>query len=67
MRLLAEALDQLDAQAGFELADLQADRRLGEVERPRGGGKAPLSHHFRERAQMVEIQVAHAKLVLIKS
>jgi hypothetical protein len=27
MRLFAEALDQLDAPTGLELADLQADRR----------------------------------------
>ena len=66
MRLLAEALDQPDAPAGFELADLQADRRLGEVERAGGGGKASLPHHFGERAQMVEVQVAHVKSILIK-
>ena len=62
VRLLAEPLDQPDAEARFELADLQADRRLREVERARGGGEAALTHDFRQRTQLVEVEIPHSTL-----
>jgi hypothetical protein len=53
-RALAEALDELDTQAVFELAHLQAHRRLGEAQVSRGCRKAPEADDLDDRVQLVE-------------
>ncbi len=50
MRPLAQALDQPQAETPLKLADLQADRRLRQVEPPRRRREAPLLDHLEEGA-----------------
>ena len=59
VRLFAEALDQLHVEAPLELADLQADGRLRQVEMTRGGRKAAALDHLEQGAQLVEAEAAH--------
>jgi hypothetical protein len=66
MCLLAQALDQLHAETPLELADLQADRRLRQVEPPRRRREAPLLDHLEEGPQLVEIEAAQPKFSLSK-
>ncbi len=66
MRLLAQALDQPPAEAPLELANLQADRRLRQVETARGRRETPLLDHFEEGPQLVEIEAAQSKFSLSK-
>jgi hypothetical protein len=54
-----DPLDQPHPEAGFELLDVQAHGRLGQVEPARGGGKAAELHHVGEGVQMVEAEPAH--------
>jgi hypothetical protein len=61
---LAEALDQPQAETPLEFADLQADRRLGQVEPPRRCREAPLLDHLEEGAQLVEVEAAQPKFSL---
>jgi hypothetical protein len=67
MRLLAEALDQLHAEAPLEFADLQADRGLRQVETARRGGEIAELDDLEQGSQLVEVEAAHAKLALSKS
>ena len=67
VRLLAHALDQPHAEAPLELADLQADGRLREVEPARRGREAAVLDHLEKRPQLVEVEAAHLKDVLIKT
>src|SRR6202022_2943050 len=64
---LADALDQADAEPGLELLYLQADGRLGEVEPLAGGGEAAERHDLAQRLELVEIEIAHAKVLLLIS
>ena len=63
--LLAHALDQLHADPPLELADLQADGRLRQVELARGAGEAALVDNLLQRSQLIEVEAAHIKEVLI--
>jgi hypothetical protein len=58
---LADPLEQPHAEAPLELAHLQADRRLGQVE-ARGRSREPAElRDPGEGVQLVEIQAAHAE------
>ena len=59
MRPAADALDQPHAEPALQLLDLQADRRLRQVETACRGGKAAKLHHVGERLQVVEAEPAH--------
>jgi hypothetical protein len=61
VRLLAETLDQLHAEAPFELANLQADCRLRQVEMARGRREAAALDYFEQGAQLIQIEAAHPK------
>src|ERR1700680_4447812 len=65
MRLLAQALDQPQAPTRLELANLQADRGLREVEAPRRGGKTAERRHLGQGPQLVKVETAHVKEPLI--
>src|SRR5262245_57455266 len=67
MRLLAHALDQPHTEAPLELADLQAHRRLRQVELTRRGREASELDDGDEGPHLVEIEAAHLKESLIKS
>ncbi len=66
MRLLAHALEQPYAEAPLELADLQAHRRLREVEPARRGREAAELDDLEQGPQLVEIEASHLKDPLIK-
>ena len=66
MRLLAQALDQPHAETPLKFADLQADRRLRQVEPARRRREAPLLDHLEEGPQLVEIEAAQPKFSLSK-
>jgi hypothetical protein len=66
MRLLAQALDQPHAETPLKFADLQADRRLRQVEPARRRREAPLLDHLEEGPQLVEIETTHPKFSLSK-
>src|SRR5262245_47277763 len=61
MRLLAQPFDQANAETPLELADLQADRRLRQVEPARGSRKTSALHYLEEGLQLVEVEPAHPK------
>ena len=61
----AHALDQPHAEAAFELAELQADRRLGQAAPFRRGREAAQFHHVGEAAELVEAEIAHPKVFLM--
>ncbi|MNV55884.1 hypothetical protein D3C71_1481350 [compost metagenome] len=66
----ADPLDQLQAKTPFQLAHLQADRRLGHAPALGGGGETAQLNDLREEAQMVQVQAAHGahqKFCLCKS
>ena len=61
-RALAQAIDQLHAKTRLELAYLETDGRLREIEplgRPR---EAALRDHFGQRAQMIRVHATHCDL-----
>src|SRR5262249_7577950 len=62
-RTFAKPLDETHAEAAFELADLQAHRRLREIELPRRGREAAELHDFAERPELVEVQAAHIQSI----
>src|SRR5439155_6454031 len=66
MRPLAQALDQPHAETPLKLADLQADRRLRQVEPARRCREAPLLDHLEEGLQLVQVEAAQLKVLLIK-
>src|SRR6516225_9968759 len=66
MGLLPESLDERHAETSLELAYLQTDSRLREIEAARRRREAPALHHFDQSAQLVEIYVAHLKAALIE-
>ena len=66
MRPLAEPLDQPHAETALEFADLQANRRLCQVEPPRRRREAPLLDHLEEGPQLVEVEAAQPKFSLSK-
>ena len=49
------------AEASFELANLQADRRLGQVETACRRREAAVLDHFEQSAQLIEVEAAHPK------
>ena len=51
--------------AALELADLQADCRLREVELARCCGEAAELDHLEESPQLIEVEAAHLKEFLI--
>src|SRR5438045_1910136 len=59
---LADALDEADAELRLELLDLQADRRLRQVEPLRRGREAAERHDLAQRLDLVEIEIAHVKV-----
>ena len=65
MGLPAETLDQPHAEAPLELADLQAHRRLRQVQPARRGGEAAVLDHLEKGPQLVEVEAAHLKEFLI--
>ena len=56
-----EPLQQPHPEPPFELADLQADRRLGQVQRLGGGRDAAERDDLPERVKLVEIELPHAE------
>ena len=64
--LLAQALDQPHLKTSLELANLETDRRLCQVEAPCRGGEAAALDHLEEGPQLIEIEAAHARLSLSK-
>src|SRR5262245_1625448 len=64
--LLAQAFDQLHAEAPFELTNLQADCRLRQVEMARGCREAAALDHLEQGAQLIEVEAAHPKGLLSK-
>ena len=66
MRRFAQTLDQPHAETALELADLQADCRLRQVETARRGREAAVLDHFEQGAQLIEVEAAHPKAPLIK-
>ena len=53
MRLLAQTLDKLQAEAPLELPDLQADRRLCQMQPARRRREAPVLDDLEEGPQLV--------------
>src|SRR5579885_3407637 len=62
---LADPLDQAEAPPSLELADLQADRGLRQIEPPRRGREAAERRHLGEGPELVEIEAAHLQVELI--
>ena len=58
-RALAEAVDQPHAETRLELADLEADGGLRQVEALGRAREAALRHDFGQRAQMIRVEAAH--------
>jgi hypothetical protein len=63
----ADPLDQAQADAVLELADLQADRRLGEIEARRRGRKATELGDLSQGVKVVEIDASHSNYFLYHS
>jgi hypothetical protein len=63
--LFAKSLDQADADAGLEFANLKTDGWLSEIEATRGGREAAAGHHLGESSQLIQIEAAHLKADLI--
>src|SRR2546423_1347600 len=61
VRLLAQALDQLHAETAFEFENLQADRRLRQVETACRRREAAALDHFEQGAQLIEVEATHPK------
>src|SRR5882724_5343824 len=66
MRPLAQALDQPHAETALEFANLQADRRLRQVEPSRCRGEAALLDHLEKGPQLVEVEAPQPKFSLSK-
>ena len=64
-RAAAHPLQQANAQALLELADLLADRRLGQVELGGRGREGAQPHDLGEGMDMIEIEAAHPKFLLM--
>jgi len=55
------AVEQLEADLSFQLADLERQRRLRKVQ-PRGGaGETPLLHNHDEGAKLLQCDVSHIR------
>ena len=61
-RGLAQTIDQLHAKARLELADLETDGRLRQIEPPGRPREAALRYHFGQRAQVIRVQATHCDL-----
>jgi hypothetical protein len=56
---LADAVQERDVEALFQLMHLMRYGGLGEIEHLCGGGEAPAVGHFDEGAKLIKIQTAH--------
>lgn len=61
-----DPFDQPDAEAPFELAHLQAHRRLAEAQPLGGGREAAEFDDLRKRLHLVQVQSAHIKVYLMQ-
>jgi hypothetical protein len=62
---LAKPLDEQNAKPPLQLAHLEADGGLREIQASRSCGKAPEPHHLGHRAELVQVQAAHLKKIFI--
>jgi hypothetical protein len=67
LRPATDPLDQTDAEPPFELADLEADRRLGQVEPRRRRRKAAQLDDHGKSFELVEVDAAHEPKIYLWS
>lgn len=58
----AAAHDQRRSEPRFQLADVQANRRLSQVQRPRRGGERAQVGDRHQGAQLVEVELTHQEI-----
>src|SRR5262249_43974329 len=63
----SQALDQPHPETPLQLADLQADGRLGQMELARRRREASSLDHLDEGPQLIEVEAAHPQVFLIES